>query len=46
MTTKATSVMTTKITVRFTDKQYKVVTKAAKQQKMTLAEYVRQCVLY
>lgn len=36
---------TTKISVRLNEKQMKTVQKAAKSNKMNLAEYVRACIL-
>ena len=36
---------TSKISVRLNDKQLKTVQKAAKANKMNLAEYVRACIL-
>lgn len=36
---------TKKISVRLTEKQYKVVAKNAKANKMTMAEYSRACML-
>lgn len=37
--------MRTKVTVRLNEKQLKTVQKAAKQNKMNVAEYVRACIL-
>lgn len=36
---------TKKISARLTEKQYKVIAKNAKANKMNIAEYVRACVL-
>jgi len=36
---------TKKISARLTDKQYKMLTKNAKANKMNIAEYIRACVL-
>lgn len=37
--------MTKKVSVRLTEKQYKAVMKNAKANKMTIAEYSRACML-
>jgi len=36
---------TKKVSARLTDKQYKVIAKNAKSNKMTIADYIRACVL-
>jgi len=42
---KTPQVMTSKVTVRMTDKQLKTLRKQAKQHNMNVAEYVRASVL-
>ncbi len=37
--------MTKKVSVRLTEKQYKAVVKNAKANKMSIAEYLRACML-
>jgi predicted DNA binding CopG/RHH family protein len=42
---QTTQTMQHKTTVRFTDKQLKIVKKAAKAHNMNVAEYIRACIL-
>lgn len=43
--TTSNQVFTKKVSARLTEKQYKAVAKNAKASKMTIADYIRACVL-
>ena len=43
--TTSNQALTKKVSARLTEKQYKVITKNAKANKMTIADYIRACVL-
>jgi predicted HicB family RNase H-like nuclease len=42
---KATETLSKKVSARLTEKQMKLVTKNAKASKMSVAEYIRACIL-
>jgi uncharacterized protein (DUF1778 family) len=42
---KATDTLSKKVSARLTEKQYKIILKNAKASKLSIADYIRACIL-